>query len=54
MTGLGEADTCRKFVVPKLVDAGWDKRDKKWFSRDDVNQAIDGLVAKGWLEVRRH
>jgi len=24
MTGLTEADTCRKFVLPKLVDAGWD------------------------------
>jgi type I restriction enzyme R subunit len=22
--GLSEADTCRKFVVPKLVAAGWD------------------------------
>jgi type I restriction enzyme R subunit len=24
MTGLGEADICRKFVVPKLQAAGWD------------------------------
>ena len=24
MTGLTEADTCRKYVLPKLVDAGWD------------------------------
>src|SRR3972149_3571104 len=24
MPPLTEADTCRKFVVPKLVDAGWD------------------------------
>src|SRR6058998_1296070 len=22
--GLSEADTCRKFVVPKLIAAGWD------------------------------
>jgi type I restriction enzyme R subunit len=22
--GLGEADTCRKFVLPKLLAAGWD------------------------------
>jgi type I restriction enzyme R subunit len=24
MEGLTEADTCRKYVLPKLIDAGWD------------------------------
>jgi type I restriction enzyme S subunit len=39
-------------AIQQGVDNWPGKRDKKWFSRDDVNQAIDGLVAKGWLEVR--
>ena len=27
MPMLSEADTCRKYITPKLVDAGWDQEE---------------------------
>ena len=38
-------------AIQNSIDTWPGKRNKKWFSKTDVNKAIDGLVAKGWLTV---
>ena len=48
---LNEADTCRKYVLPKLIDAGWDN-DPHSFTEQKT--FTDGrIVVTGNLTHRR-
>jgi len=43
-----EADTCRKFVVPKLQAAGWDS-DPHSMAEQNARQQIDAkFYVSGW------
>ena len=49
MPTLTEADTCRKFVLPKLYAAGWDDEqisEQKTFTDGRIVTYLDGLQAK--------
>ena len=50
MTGLTEADTCRKFVVPKLVAAGWDDEPHSF---TEQRTFTDGRIIVAGGKVRR-
>ncbi|HOP48316.1 MAG TPA: DEAD/DEAH box helicase family protein [Desulfobacteraceae bacterium] len=50
MTGLTEADTCRKFVLPKLVDAGWDTEPHSF---TEQRTFTDGRIIVSGGKVRR-
>ena len=45
-----EADTCRKYVLPKLVDAGWDN-DRRSFTEQKT--FTDGRIVVAGKKVLR-
>ena len=50
MTGFTEADTCRKFVVPNLVAAGWDNEPHSF---TEQRTFTDGRIIVSGGKVRR-
>ena len=50
MPGLTEADTCRKFVVPNLVAAGWDNEPHSF---TEQRTFTDGRIIVSGGKVRR-
>jgi len=50
MAGLTEADTCRKFVLPKLVGAGWDSEPHSF---TEQRTFTDGRIIVSGGKVRR-
>lgn len=48
---LSEADTCRRFVVPKLQDAGWDNEPHQ--IREQVTFTDGRIVVAGRKGIRR-
>ncbi len=44
MVALNEADTCRRYVLPKLVDAGWDSEPHSFTEQKTFT---DGRTAAG-------
>lgn len=50
MTGLTEADTCRKFVLPKLIDAGWDREPHSF---TEQRTFTDGRIIVSGGKIRR-
>jgi len=50
MPGLNEADTCRVYVTPKLLEAGWDTRPH---SLTEQHTFTDGRVEVRGTTVRR-
>ena len=49
MPPLTEADTCRKFVVPKLVDAGWDSEPHSIAEQRTITDGRIVPVGKGFV-----
>lgn len=47
---MTEADTCRKYVVPKLVDAGWDTEPHSFTEQKTFT---DGRIVIAGSKVRR-
>lgn len=47
--GLSEADTCRKFVVPKLVAAGWDSDPHSIAEQRTITDGRIVPVGKGFV-----
>ncbi len=47
--GLSEADTCRKFVVPKLVAAGWDNDPHSIAEQRSITDGRIVPVGKGFI-----
>lgn len=47
---LGEADTCRKFVLPKLLEAGWDAAPHSF---NEQKTFTDGRIVVSGSRVRR-
>src|SRR5580704_10045567 len=47
--GLSEADTCRKFVVPKLVAAGWDNDPHSIAEQRTITDGRIVPVGKGFV-----
>ena len=45
-----EADTCRKYVLPKLVDAGWDNEPHRF---NEQVTFTDGRIVLAGNKVRR-
>ena len=48
---ITKADTCRKYVLPKLVQSGWDNdrhsfTEQKTFTDSRIVAYLDGLQAK--------
>lgn len=50
MTGLTEADTCRKFVVPKLLASGWDSEPHSF---TEQRTFTDGRIIVAGGKIRR-
>lgn len=50
MAGLTEADTCRKFILPKLVDAGWDTEPHSF---TEQRTFTDGRIIVSSGKIRR-
>lgn len=49
MPPLTEADTCRKYVVPKLVDAGWDTEPHSIAEQRTITDGRIVPVGKGFV-----
>jgi type I restriction enzyme, R subunit len=47
---MNEADTCRKFVVPMLIAAGWDNAPH---SLTEQRTFTDGRIIPVWNKIRR-
>jgi len=47
-----EADTCRKYVVPKLLAAGWDDDPHSIAEQRTITDGLDEQL--GWLYVGRN
>jgi len=50
MAGLTEADTCRKYVLPKLVAAGWDAEPHSF---TEQRTFTDGRIIVSGGKIRR-
>ena len=50
MTSMTEADTCRKFVLPKLIDAGWDAQPHSF---TEQRTFTDGRIMVSGGKIRR-
>ena len=50
MTGLTEADTCRKYVLPKLISAGWDEEPHSF---TEQRTFTDGRIIVTGGKIRR-
>ncbi|BBO74548.1 DEAD/DEAH box helicase [Desulfosarcina widdelii] len=50
MTGLTEADTCRKFILPKLINAGWDSEPHSF---TEQRTFTDGRIIVSGGKIRR-
>jgi hypothetical protein len=49
---ITEADTCRKYVLTKLYDAGWtdDQISEQKYFPDDLNRTLDLLTRRELIE----
>lgn len=50
MSGLSEADTCRKYIVPKLIEAGWDNEPH---SIAEQRTFTDGRIIVSGSKIKR-
>jgi type I restriction enzyme R subunit len=50
--GFSEADTCRKFVVPKLVSTGWDIDPPSIAEQRSITDGRIVPVGKGFVRKR--
>jgi type I restriction enzyme R subunit len=51
---LSEADTCRKYVVPKLQAAGWDDEPHSIAEQRTITDGRIVPVGKGFLQGGEH
>jgi hypothetical protein len=49
---ITEADTCRKYVLPKLYEAGWtdDQISEQKYFPDDLERTLDLLTRRELIE----